>query len=61
MGTSIGKVGFLGERNESVWCLTHIETLRYHKNELRNLNMYGDDFSVKSFSMAAGNLTNIKT
>ncbi len=30
MGTSIGKVGFLGERYQKLWCLTHIETLRYY-------------------------------
>lgn len=29
MGTSIGKVGFFGEANQKLWCLTHIETLRY--------------------------------
>lgn len=29
VGTSIGKVGFLGEINQKLWCLTHIETLRY--------------------------------
>lgn len=27
VGTSIGKVGFLGEKNQKLWCLTHIETL----------------------------------
>ncbi|XP_062145538.1 WD repeat-containing protein GTS1 [Alnus glutinosa] len=27
VGTSIGKVGFLGERYQKLWCLTHIETL----------------------------------
>lgn len=27
VGTSIGKVGFLGEKNQRLWCLTHIETL----------------------------------
>uniref|UniRef100_A0A5B6Z357 Uncharacterized protein n=1 Tax=Davidia involucrata TaxID=16924 RepID=A0A5B6Z357_DAVIN len=27
VGTSIGKVGFLGETNQKLWCLTHIETL----------------------------------
>ncbi|RAL42111.1 hypothetical protein DM860_011894 [Cuscuta australis] len=27
VGTSIGKVGFFGQRNEKLWCLTHIETL----------------------------------
>ncbi|KAK3041497.1 hypothetical protein RJ639_000474 [Escallonia herrerae] len=27
IGTSIGKVGFLGEANEKLWCLSHIETL----------------------------------
>ncbi|KZV32357.1 WD repeat-containing protein 89 [Dorcoceras hygrometricum] len=27
VGTSIGKVGFLGEANQKLWCLTHIETL----------------------------------
>ncbi|KAM7501226.1 hypothetical protein LguiB_000130 [Lonicera macranthoides] len=26
VGTSIGKVGFLGEGNQKLWCLTHIET-----------------------------------
>lgn len=29
MGTSIGKVGFFGETYQKLWCLTHIETLRY--------------------------------
>ncbi|XP_068663228.1 WD repeat-containing protein GTS1 [Aristolochia californica] len=27
VGTSIGKVGFFGEKNQNLWCLTHIETL----------------------------------
>ncbi|KAL1827360.1 hypothetical protein ACET3Z_005772 [Daucus carota] len=27
VGTSIGKVGFCGKRNQKLWCLTHIETL----------------------------------
>ncbi|KAK9201842.1 hypothetical protein WN944_017050 [Citrus x changshan-huyou] len=27
VGTSIGKVGFFGETNKHLWCLTHIETL----------------------------------
>ncbi|CAK9175313.1 unnamed protein product [Ilex paraguariensis] len=27
VGTSIGKLGFLGESNQKLWCLTHIETL----------------------------------
>nr|GLL42587.1 WD repeat-containing protein 89 homolog [Ipomoea trifida] len=27
VGTSIGKVGFFGETNKKLWCLTHIETL----------------------------------
>ncbi|XP_020253663.1 WD repeat-containing protein 89 homolog isoform X2 [Asparagus officinalis] len=27
VGTSIAKVGFFGQRNEKLWCLTHIETL----------------------------------
>ncbi|KAK9281871.1 hypothetical protein L1049_004778 [Liquidambar formosana] len=27
VGTSIGKVGFLGETYQKLWCLTHIETL----------------------------------
>ncbi|GAV87174.1 WD40 domain-containing protein [Cephalotus follicularis] len=27
VGTSIGKVGFLGESYQKLWCLTHIETL----------------------------------
>ncbi|KAI3449495.1 hypothetical protein Pfo_006160 [Paulownia fortunei] len=27
VGTSIGKVGFFGEANQKLWCLTHIETL----------------------------------
>ncbi|CAM8909032.1 unnamed protein product [Rhodiola kirilowii] len=27
VGTSIGKVGFFGETNQQLWCLTHIETL----------------------------------
>lgn len=27
VGTSVGIVGFLGERNQKLWCLTHIETL----------------------------------
>ncbi|KAG9443778.1 hypothetical protein H6P81_015118 [Aristolochia fimbriata] len=27
VGTSVGKVGFFGERNQKLWCLTHIETL----------------------------------
>lgn len=30
METSIGKVGFLGETYQKIWCLTHIETLRYY-------------------------------
>ncbi|KAL0459659.1 UNVERIFIED_CONTAM: WD repeat-containing protein GTS1 [Sesamum latifolium] len=27
VGTSIGRVGFFGETNQKLWCLTHIETL----------------------------------
>lgn len=27
VGTSVGKVGFFGETNKHLWCLTHIETL----------------------------------
>ncbi|XP_071923270.1 WD repeat-containing protein GTS1-like isoform X2 [Coffea arabica] len=27
VGTSIGKVGFCGDSNQKIWCLTHIETL----------------------------------
>ncbi|KAL1542644.1 Protein gts1 [Salvia divinorum] len=27
MGTSIGKVGFCGQADDKLWCLTHIETL----------------------------------
>ncbi|KAK6120211.1 hypothetical protein DH2020_046117 [Rehmannia glutinosa] len=27
VGSSIGKVGFFGEANQKLWCLTHIETL----------------------------------
>ncbi|ERN02221.1 hypothetical protein AMTRI_Chr02g265270 [Amborella trichopoda] len=27
LGTSIAKVGFFGETNQKLWCLTHIETL----------------------------------
>ncbi|XP_009801941.1 WD repeat-containing protein GTS1 [Nicotiana tabacum] len=29
VGTSVGKVGFLGEKNQKLWCLTHIETLSF--------------------------------
>ncbi|KAL0920174.1 hypothetical protein M5K25_009292 [Dendrobium thyrsiflorum] len=29
VGTSVGKFGFFGEKNQKLWCLTHIETLRY--------------------------------
>lgn len=27
VGTSIGKIGFFGQNNQKLWCLTHIETL----------------------------------
>ncbi|KAL9272755.1 WD repeat-containing protein [Drosera capensis] len=27
VGTSVGKVGFLGDKKKKLWCLTHIETL----------------------------------
>ncbi|KAL0920177.1 hypothetical protein M5K25_009295 [Dendrobium thyrsiflorum] len=27
VGTSVGKFGFFGEKNQKLWCLTHIETL----------------------------------
>lgn len=27
VGTSVGKVGFFGDRKKKLWCLTHIETL----------------------------------
>ncbi|CAA3009781.1 WD repeat-containing 89 homolog [Olea europaea subsp. europaea] len=38
VGTSIGKVGFLGEINQKLWCLTHIETLSvWDWNEARNV------------------------
>ncbi|KAL2535299.1 Transducin/WD40 repeat-like superfamily protein [Forsythia ovata] len=37
VGTSIGKVGFLGELNQKLWCLTHIETLSvWDWNDARN-------------------------
>jgi WD repeat-containing protein 89 len=26
--TSVAKVGFFGNENQKLWCLTHIETLR---------------------------------
>ncbi|KAK1278177.1 hypothetical protein QJS04_geneDACA007273 [Acorus gramineus] len=28
VGTSISKIGFFGQMNQKLWCLTHIETLR---------------------------------
>lgn len=40
MGTSVGKVGFFGETNKHLWCLTHIETLRYHSSQVTVVSFF---------------------
>lgn len=42
VGTSVAKVGFFGEMNQRLWCLTHIETLRLYF--LRLVQVYLIDF-----------------
>lgn len=51
VGTSIGKVGFLGEINQKLWCLTHIETLSvWDWNDGRNLANFEDARTLASDS-----------
>ncbi|KAJ6811659.1 WD repeat-containing protein 89-like protein isoform X1 [Iris pallida] len=40
VGTSIAKIGFFGQMNQKLWCLTHIETLSIWdwKDERREIN-----------------------
>ncbi|XP_006359385.1 WD repeat-containing protein 89 homolog isoform X1 [Solanum tuberosum] len=56
VGTSIGKVGFLGEKNQKLWCLTHIETLSvWDWKEERTEVSFEDARSLASKSWMADN------
>ncbi|XP_041991851.1 WD repeat-containing protein GTS1-like [Salvia splendens] len=51
VGTSIGKVGFCGQTNDKLWCLTHIETLSvWDWNESRTEANFGDARALASES-----------
>ncbi|KAK4355680.1 hypothetical protein RND71_024651 [Anisodus tanguticus] len=54
VGTSIGKVGFLGEKNQKLWCLTHIETLSvWDWKDERTVASFEDARSLASKSWMA--------
>ncbi|XP_060178722.1 WD repeat-containing protein GTS1 [Lycium barbarum] len=54
VGTSIGKVGFLGEKNQKLWCLTHIETLSvWDLKDERTVASFEDARSLASKSWMA--------
>ncbi|PIN11320.1 WD40 repeat protein [Handroanthus impetiginosus] len=49
VGTSIGKVGFFGETNQKLWCLTHIETLSvWDWNDSRTVANFEDARTLAS-------------
>ncbi|KAL8548635.1 hypothetical protein ACS0TY_007790 [Phlomoides rotata] len=53
LGTSIGKVGFFGESNQKLWCLTHIETLSiWDWNDSRTEANFEDSRTLASESWA---------
>lgn len=57
VGTSIGKVGFLGEKNQKLWCLTHIETLSvWDWKDERTEASFEDARSLASKSWLADNV-----
>lgn len=57
VGTSIGKVGFLGEKNQKLWCLTHIETLSvWDWKEEKTEASFEDARSLASKSWMADNV-----
>ncbi|MCD9639950.1 WD repeat-containing protein gts1 [Datura stramonium] len=57
VGTSIGKVGFLGEKNQKLWCLTHIETLSvWDWKDERTEASFEDARSLASKSWTADNV-----
>ncbi|KAH0634000.1 hypothetical protein KY284_036786 [Solanum tuberosum] len=57
VGTSIGKVGFLGEKNQKLWCLTHIETLSvWDWKDERTEASFEDARSLASKSWMADNV-----
>ncbi|GFP85604.1 WD repeat-containing protein 89 homolog [Phtheirospermum japonicum] len=53
VGTSIGKMGFFGEANQKLWCLTHIETLSvWDWNDARTDANFEDARTLASDSWA---------
>uniref|UniRef100_A0A803NQQ7 Uncharacterized protein n=2 Tax=Cannabis sativa TaxID=3483 RepID=A0A803NQQ7_CANSA len=51
VGTSIGKVGFFGDKFQKLWCLSHIETLSiWDWNDARNEGDFQDARSIASKS-----------
>ncbi|KAK1291245.1 hypothetical protein QJS10_CPB17g01319 [Acorus calamus] len=49
VGTSISKIGFFGQMNQKLWCLTHIETLSvWDWNDARNEANFEDARSLAS-------------
>ncbi|GMH02662.1 hypothetical protein Nepgr_004501 [Nepenthes gracilis] len=48
VGTSIGKVGFFGLKNQKLWCLTHIETLSVW--DWKDANVEADFQEARSFA-----------
>ncbi|KAG8389479.1 hypothetical protein BUALT_Bualt02G0233700 [Buddleja alternifolia] len=51
VGTSVGKMGFLGETNQKLWCLTHIETLSvWDWNDARTESNFEDARTLASDS-----------
>ncbi|XP_024517926.1 WD repeat-containing protein GTS1 [Selaginella moellendorffii] len=55
VGTSVARVGFYGESNEKVWCLTHTESLSVWNFEEKRLEAdFGD---TRSRASAAWSLT----
>ncbi|XP_072993405.1 WD repeat-containing protein GTS1 [Typha latifolia] len=49
VGTSIGKIGFHGNMNEKLWCLTHIETISiWDWNDARSEVIFEDARSMAS-------------
>ncbi|XP_062088461.1 WD repeat-containing protein GTS1 isoform X2 [Humulus lupulus] len=51
VGTSIGKVGFFGDKFQKLWCLSHIETLSiWDWNDARNEGDFQDARSIASNS-----------
>ncbi|KAF5189438.1 Wd repeat-containing protein gts1 [Thalictrum thalictroides] len=57
VGTSIGKIGFCGEMNDKIWCLTHIETLSiWDWKDSRNEVNFQDARTLASDSWTLGHV-----